>query len=152
VTSERVLEAAQFARSRQVILPVLLEPVTPPENLAEVQATALTAWIGEERSFELRPFLDRLRKKLGGVAPALDEAHIAEAITKLTRVEVVEAAFEFCAARLESSRQRQTSSGASEEILGDMRATYDKLCEILAPVSSDDIHALIVRHENAFTP
>jgi TIR domain len=66
VVSEWVLREARSARSRQVILPVLLEPVTPPEELAEVHETPLTAWIGEERSFELRSFLERLADFLGG--------------------------------------------------------------------------------------
>src|SRR2546426_12101686 len=65
ISSEWVIREARAARLRSVMLPVLLEPVKPPEELADVHATALTAWLGEERSLELRAFLDRLSAILG---------------------------------------------------------------------------------------
>ena len=152
IASQWVLREARSARSRQIILPVLLEPVTPPEELAEVHATPLTAWIGEERSFELRPFLERLANFLGGEPPSIGDPPIADAITKLSRVEVAEATFDFCAARLQFFRLKDGHLGVPDDILEQIRDTYDKLCEILAPVSSDDVHALICFYENAFTP
>ena len=150
VSSGWVLREARSARARGALLPVLLEPVTPPEELAEVQATALTSWSGEERSFELRPFLARLANVLGGAPPEVDEPPIAEAVAKLSRVEVVEATFEFCAARLEFFRLRH--AGVPPEVLERMSSTYDRLCEVLAPVSNDDVHELLKIHESAFAP
>ena len=152
ISSDWVIREARAARVRGVLLPVLLEPVKPPEELAEVHATALTAWIGEERSFELRPFLDRLAAILGSSPPQIDEAPLATTITKLSRIEVVEAAFAFCAARLEFFRLKDSRGGVPEDVLDQMASTFDSLCEILAPVSSDDIHNLIGVNENAFTP
>ena len=152
ITSEWVIREARAARVRGAILPVLLEPVQPPEELAEVHATALTAWLGEERSFELRPFLDRLAAILGSAPPQVDEAPMATTITKLSRIEVAEATFAFCAARLEFHRLRESRQGVPQNVLDQMASTYDSLCEMLAPVSSDDIHNLIGVNENAFTP
>lgn len=152
ISSEWVIREARAARARGSMLPVLLEPVSPPEELAEVHATALTAWQGEERSFELRPFLDRLAAVLGSPPPQVDNAPLATTIAKLSRVEIVEAAFAFCAARLEFFRLRESRAGVPQEVLDQVRNTYDSLAEILAPVSSDDIHNLIGVNENAFTP
>ena len=152
ISSEWVIREARSARARGVMLPVLLEPVKPPDELAEVHATTLTAWQGEERSFELRPFLDRLAAVLGGPPPQVDDAPLASAVSKLSRVEIVEAAFAFCAVRLEFYRLRESREGVPKEVLDQMGSTYDALCEILAPISSDDIHTLIGVNENAFTP
>lgn len=150
VNSEWVVREAKVARERNAILPVLLEPVVPPGDFAELHATTLTAWLGEERSFELRPFLERLAKKLGGTPPKVDEFPVAQAAHHVSRIEVAEAAFEFCVVRLEFYRLRNI--GVPEEVLEKMRATYDRLCEVLAPASSDDVHGLISRYESAFTP
>jgi hypothetical protein len=152
ISSEWVIHEARAARVRGTMLPVLLEPVKPPEELAEVHATTLTAWRGQERSFELHPFLNRLATILGSTPPEVDEAPLVTTITKLSRVEVVEAAFAFCAARLEFFRLRESRAGAPQEVLDQMGRTYDSLCEILAPVSSEDIHNLIAVNEDAFTP
>ena len=152
LASEWVLREARAARPLGTLLPVLLEPVTPPQDLGEVHATALTAWLGEERSFELRPFIERLAAILGSTPPEIDKAPVANAVTKLTRVEVVEAAFAFCAARLEFFRLRESRAGVPNDVLEEMGRTFDSLCEVLAPVSSDDIHLLIQMNENAFTP
>ena len=148
INSEWVVREAKAARERGAILPVLLEPVAPPGDLAELHATTLTAWLGDERSFELGPFLERLAKRLGGTPPQVDEFPVVEAAHHVSRIEVAEATFEFCAARLEFYRLRNT--GVPEEVLERMRATYDKLCEALAPASSDDVHGLISRYEGAF--
>ena len=152
ITSEWVIREARAARARGAMLPVLLEPVKPPDELAEVHATTLTSWQGEERSFELRPLLDRLAALLGGPPPQVDDAPLATTISMLSRVEVVEAAFAFCAVRLEFYRLRESREGVPKEVLDQMGSTYDALCEILAPISSDDIHNLIGVNENAFTP
>ena len=152
ITSEWVIREARSARARGAMLPVLLEPVKPPEELAEVHATTLTAWQGEERSFELRPFIERLAIFLGGSPPKVDSAPLAAAMAKLSRVEVVEAAFAFCAVRLEFHRLRESRGGVPKEVLDQMGSTYDALCEILAPISSDDIHNLLAVNESAFTP
>jgi hypothetical protein len=152
VVSQWVIREARAARARGAMLPVLLEPVNPPEELAEVHATPLTAWQGEERSFELRPFLERLAAFLGSAPPKVDDAPLATAMSKLSRVEIVEAAFAFCAARLEFFRLRESRAGVPQEVLDQMGSTYDSLCQILAPVSTDDIHNLLGVNENAFTP
>jgi hypothetical protein len=152
ILSQWVVREARAARSRGALLPILLEPVDPPGELGEVQATAATAWIGDERSFELHPFLTRLAEFLESEPPSLDDAPTRAAIVKLSRIEVVEAVFDFCAARLDFFRARNTPKGADERTLEKMRSTYDALCEILAPVSSDDVHKLIVENEGAYTP
>jgi hypothetical protein len=152
IRSDWVVREACAARQRGVLLPVLLEPVQPPEELVEVQATALTAWVGEERSFELRPFLDRLADFLGGRPPGVDEPPLEAAAIKLSRIEIAQTVFDFCAVRVDFFRRRQSPEGVPDEVLDQMRQTYLSLCDILAPVSSDDVHNLISVNEGAFTP
>ncbi|NUS31373.1 MAG: toll/interleukin-1 receptor domain-containing protein [Streptomyces sp.] len=152
ILSEWVHREARAARARGALLPVLLEPVMAPEELSEVQAVTATAWLGDERSFELRPLLDRLANLLGIAPPSLEKIPVQASAAKLSRIEVAEAVFEFCAARLEFFRSRGTDEGVSESTLEEMRRTYVVLSEVIAPVSSDDLHNLIVKHENAYTP
>ena len=152
VNSEWVQREAQVARERNVLLPVLLHPVAPPGTLAEVQATYATAWIGDENVYELQPVLDRVAAILGSQAAQGLDAPIQSAIAQLSKVEVVEAVFKFCSARLDFFHQRKSGAGATEETLARMRTTYIRLADALSPVSSDDIHALIGKHEDAFTP
>lgn len=151
ISSRWVIREARAARDRKVMLPVLLEPVSPPDELAEVHATALTAWVGEERSFELRPFLDRLAELLGSAPPSVEEGPMTQTVVKLSRIEVAEAVFDFCAARLEFYRLNN-STGVPERTLERMRHTYGALCEILSPISSNDIHRLLVDNESAYNP
>lgn len=152
ILSEWVLREAREARSRGVLLPVLLEPVTAPEELAEIQAVAATAWVGESQSFELRPLLNRLADILGSPPPSLEEPPVPAAVSKLSRIEVAEAVFEFCAARLDFFRAQKNSKVVPERVLDELRRTYNVLGEALTPVSSDDLHHLLVKHENAYTP
>ena len=152
VASEWVQKEAQVARERKVLLPVLLHPVTPPGSLAEVQATTATAWIDDTNSYELQPLLDRTAALLGCEAPRIPGGPEQVTSSQISRIDAVEAAFEFCSARLEFFHQRKSDQGASEEAVDRMQATYKQLVEVLSPVSSDDIHALIAKHEGAFTP
>lgn len=50
IESEWVLEEAGDARQRQVLIPVLLDPVTPPLGFGSLQALDLTDWSGEAES------------------------------------------------------------------------------------------------------
>lgn len=152
ILSQWVIREARAARARDALLPVLLEPVEPPEELSRVQATAATAWIGDERSFELRPLLNRLAEILGSAPSHVDDEPAQVAVAKLSRLEVAEAVFRYCAARLEFFRARETSAGVAESTLEKMRITYDALCDILAPVTSDELHKLLDANVDAFTP
>lgn len=51
----------------------------------------MTAWVGKERSFELRPFIDRLAKLLKSAPPTVDEGPTEVAAAKLSRIEVGQA-------------------------------------------------------------
>lgn len=152
VTKEWVINEARIGRERQVLLPVLLEPVEPPKELAEIQACRLTAWLGEETSFELAPLLHQISKKIGGSPPSVDATAISESAMQMTRADVMEATLEFCAARLEFFRRKQRGEAIPEDVVKSLQITYDQLCRALSPISSDDIHALIARFESAFTP
>lgn len=152
IVSDWTLREAEVGLKRNVLLPALLEPVDPPVGFTEIQATRLTAWLGDERSFELRPLLSRVSTLVGGDPPEVDELAVAKAVTEMSRVDVAEATFEFCAARLEflgrNARQEQIPS----EVLERLRLTYDRLAEALSPVTSDQVHQMIDRFEGAFTP
>jgi hypothetical protein len=152
VNSEWVQREASVARERNVLLPVLLHPVTPPETLAEVQATPATAWIDDTNEYELQPLVERVAAFLGSAIPEGSVAPAQAANIQVSRVDIVEATFDFCSARLEFSHQRKSDSGPSRETMAKMRDTYNRLVEVLSPVSSDDMHALLHKHEDAYTP
>ena len=152
VNKDWVIQEAQTGLERDMLLPVLLEPVEPPEGFRDVQATRLTAWLGEERSFELKPLVNRVAGILKGSPPQLDDNAIADASEKMTRTDVAEATFEFCAARLDLLRRNAIGRAVPPEVLERLRTTYDRLAEALSPITSDELHELIVRFEAAFTP
>lgn len=152
VTKDWVIREARTGLERDVLLPVLLEPVDPPEGFGEVQASRLTAWLGEEKSFELKPLLNRVAAILAGTPPQLDENTIAEASLKITRIDVAEATFEFCAARLDLLRRNAAQEIVPDEVIERLRITYDRLFEALSPITSDELHEMIVRFEGAYTP
>jgi TIR domain len=152
VASDWVVAEARAARERQVLLPVKLHPVTPPDELAEVQCTQVTAWIDESNSFELQPLVDRVASFLGTIPKKLPDERISTTNLLITRVEVAEAVFRFCAARLTFFHERKSQQVASPEALAALRSTYKDFEKVLAPVTSDELHELIDKHKRAYTP
>jgi hypothetical protein len=59
---------------------------------------------------------------------------------------------EFCAARLDFLRRNNRREIIPDEVTERLRTTYDRLFEVLSPISSDQMHELAVRFKSAFTP
>ena len=64
VGSKWVVEEAEEAERRQVLVPFLLDPVVPPLGFRSIQAADLTAWDGAAESASLTSLLDHIRKLL----------------------------------------------------------------------------------------
>lgn len=152
IESEWVQDEAKIARERGVLLPLLLHPVTPPGTLAEIQGTPATAWIDESNAYELQPLLNRVGEFLGATAPILPTPQVVITSTQVTKIEVAEAVFCFCAARLDFFHERKCAEGVSLQTQERLRATYQHLTTVLAPVSSDELHELVGKHSAAYTP
>jgi TIR domain len=151
IKREWVIQEARTGLERDVLLPVLLEPVEPPDGFGEIQASRLMSWLGDERSFELKPLVHRVAAILKGSPPQLDENTIAAASVKMARTDVAEATFEFCAARLDFFRRNARGETIPTEVIDSLRITYDKLFEALSPITNDEMQELIGRFEGSST-
>ena len=152
VTKDWVLREARKGLERRVLLPVLLEPVEQPEAFGEVNAFQLTTWLGDEKSYELRPLVNRIAALLGGGSPELNENPIIDASVRMTRIDVAELTFEFCAARLDFLRRRAARETIPDEVVERLSKTYDNLFKALSPITNVELHDMISRFEPAFTP
>ncbi|HTU64468.1 MAG TPA: toll/interleukin-1 receptor domain-containing protein [Steroidobacteraceae bacterium] len=152
IESDWVRHEAQVARDSGRLLPALLDPVLPPAQFQDIQAVPLTAWIADQDQHDLRPLFTRLAELLDTPTPSLPDPPIQRVAEKLTRIAVAEAVFEFCHARCDLFRLRQVPGGVDQELLGRMRRTYERLAEILAPISNRELHDLLDKHQRAFTP
>jgi hypothetical protein len=152
VKKDWVLREARKGLERHVLLPVLLEPVEQPEGFGEVQAFQLATWLGDEKSYDLRPLLNRIAALLGGDPPHLDGNPIIDASVRMTRVDVAELTFEFCCARLDFLQRNARGETIPNEVMERLSMTYDRLFKALSPITNLELHDLIERFESAFTP
>ena len=72
-----VLEEAEYAKGRKVLLPVLIDPVQLPFGFAEVQAVNLTDWNGSEDSKSFQQFEREVARILGRPAKMPHEPTVA---------------------------------------------------------------------------
>lgn len=69
VESQWVLEEADEGKARQVLVPVMLDAVTPPRGFREIQVADLSGWVPGQASEHLAHLLGDMRRLLGR-APA----------------------------------------------------------------------------------
>lgn len=70
VTAAWVLEEAERAKKRSVLLPVRIDPVEPPFGFAEIQTLDLIGWQGDEKAPHWLQVLASVRAILSGESPS----------------------------------------------------------------------------------
>ena len=84
IASDWVIEEADEARGRDVLVPVLLDEVLPPRGLRGVQAADLTRWPGAADPEILSSFLAAVATLVGGRAAAKVDAGLEPSEPKAT--------------------------------------------------------------------
>ena len=141
-----VTREARDGANRGILVPVLLEPVQPPAEFEPVQAARLTAWTGTDDSSELRRLLGDLSALLDPSPREFGEPMIEAAQEELTRIDAAQVAIEYCAAYVVSAARRD------DQTMGRVREAYEGLARILAPISDEDLHALLARFLDELYP
>jgi hypothetical protein len=65
VTSDWVIEEAQYGRDRNILVPVLIDDVAIPFGFRRIQAAALLDWEGEEHASMFRKLVSDIASVLG---------------------------------------------------------------------------------------
>jgi hypothetical protein len=139
VLSEWVQREARAGLQRNVLVPILLEPVNPPEDFRHVQCARLTAWTGSTEAEELMGLLRTLANVLGTPVPDDVRSIAAGAAQEISRIDAAHAALEYSAALLASRKDRD------EAKMERVRHAYEGLSRALAPISDADLHDLLER-------
>jgi hypothetical protein len=139
VSSDWVQREARAGLNRNILVPVLLEPVSPPNGFDHIQSSRLTAWTGSDDADELLKLLRTLSEHLGTMLPDSAQAPAAMALQEMSRIDAAHAALEYSAALLASLRDR--NEGTMERV----RLAYAGLGRALAPISDEDLHDLLQR-------
>lgn len=74
VRSDWVIEEAEDAAARGILVPVRLDPVLPPLGFRKIQAADLNSWRGGKHPPVLREFLEAVARMLGRTAPKVGHA------------------------------------------------------------------------------
>ena len=146
VVSEWVNREATIGLENNKLVPILLEPVSPPAEFAHIHAARLTAWAGGAEAPELGRLLHQVAEKLGSDIGNFDPGVIEHARREFSRVDVAEAVFDYCSASFDFREQRDESSAA------ELGPAYERLRESLSPISDSDLHELVERYLGRFAP
>jgi hypothetical protein len=139
VTSDWVAREARTAIRRNVLVPLLIEPVEPPQEFCHLQCTRLTAWVGAAEVDELHKLLAAIAARLGREVPEQVAESIDQVVQEMSRIDAAHAALEYSAALIASIRHHD------ETTMERVRQGYEGLARALAPISDDDLHDLLQR-------
>jgi hypothetical protein len=87
IESDWVAEEADFARQRDVLVPVLLDPVTPPLGFRTIQAASLQGWPDAVDAAAIADFLQAVAALLAEPASAAAEARAPPTTSVVGKVE-----------------------------------------------------------------
>jgi hypothetical protein len=160
VGKEWVQKEAKEAENRGTIVPVLLQPSELETPTPSIQAVRLAVWKGGWTE-DLRPLVEAVLKKVGhGTMPALaameDDKMLIRHAHEISRFEVAQIAFDYCAVSLEQEILRRSGHRFTEEEFQRKRDSYDRLRASLSPakgtIGDEDLHELIDRFMKILVP
>ncbi len=137
VNSEWVLEEAQDAKARRILVPVLLDDVRQPLGFGQTQAASLVGWDGDAAAEELDGLLRGVATQMGaGDVPPLLDADEWEAIVRSSRD-----------ARGRAAAARATEERAAAEAAADVAERAAAEREAAAHAGEHDVAADAARRQ-----
>ena len=158
VKKEWVKKEAEEAEKNGTLIPVLLQPSSLETPTPSIQAVKLSTWDGgnvDEVIPLLKSIADKIKKEIG---LSVDEYSLAirKSLREISRVEVAQVVFDYCAVALRHEILRLNGYRFSKEELDEKGIAYDNLVECLAPegseVNQEDLHELMCRFMDVLHP
>jgi hypothetical protein len=155
-----VQKEAAIGREQGTLVPVLMLPSSLPTPTPDVQGVRLSTWNGGETA-DLLPLLRAVRAKVGrGEVPELPtpevDARLARYSEQISRVEVAQAVFDYCALQLEAELKRRAGHAFSEDDLKQIRVHFDRVGSLLCGPDSTEqnlrVHEIAGRFLNVLQP
>ncbi len=160
VKKEWVQKEAEVALNNGTLVPVLLQPAMIETPTPSIQAIRLSVWTGHQTD-DLKPLLDAVCGKIDGdEATDFENEDInlasSKSMREISRVEVAQVVFDYCAIALTHEILRQNEHRFSEDEFQSKRDCYDDLKACLAPeegtVNEEDLHELMSRFMDVLHP
>jgi adenylate cyclase len=133
---------ARLAREAGRLVHIKATGLDLPAEFRDLQWARFEAWDGEDWHREAPRLLRKVAALVGTEPREMPEPDVGGS-TPMDRLEVAQLALQFCAIRVEFFARNARGEWVSEVIEEELRHTFDRLHEMLAPIENHAMHELV---------